>query len=242
MLLRALQEREFCRLGSSRPVPFKARLVFATNRNIEKMVSRGEFRSDLYYRINVIRIKSPALRERPEDIPIIVRSLIKQFSASLSKDVYDIEPDAIRALQAQPWHGNVRELENIVQRAMIATTAKTIRLTDLGFLASPLNAGRRLPGRAGSGKYDGAGGEMQEPQLNHESENVVYINDRAESSSFMQLLQDYRLMLAESALREHKGNKTLAARSLQISRAYLHRILRNSGTDDLDKQFAEVAV
>ena len=255
MLLRALQEREFCRLGSSRPVPFKARLVFATNRNIEEMVNRGEFRSDLYYRINVIRIKSPALRERREDIPIIVRSLIKRHSAILSKHVHDIEPNAIRALQVQLWPGNVRELENIVQRAMITTTAKTIRLSDLGLLVSPLNAVRTLPRRAGSGKSTGGGPELQEPdfrdlfdadmlepELNAESKHVVYINDRGGSSTFMQMLQDYRLMLAESALREHNGNKTLAARSLQISRAYLHRILRNAGIDGLDESFAEAAV
>jgi DNA-binding NtrC family response regulator len=255
MLLRALQEREFCRLGSTRLIPLKARVIFATNRHIEEMVNRGEFRSDLYYRINVIRINSPALRERPEDIPIIARSLIKEYSNFSSRRVDDIEPSAIRALQAQPWPGNVRELENIIQRAMIAASGTTIRLNDLGAYGKPVSAGPRgtKPGRRGklppgsselpeaesNGHPDLAVGELE---MNMESDNVVCINDGADSSSFMEMLRDYRLMLAESAIREHNGNKTLAARSLRISRAYLHRLLRNSGADDLDEDCNEAAL
>jgi DNA-binding NtrC family response regulator len=255
MLLRALQEREFCRLGSSRLIPLKARVIFATNRNIEEMVNRGEFRSDLYYRINVIRINSPALRERPEDIPIIARHLIAQYAAFLSKRVDDIEPNAIRALQAQPWPGNVRELENIIQRAMIAASGTIIRLNDLGAYGKPVSAGPRGAKLGRRGKLSAGSSELpeadsnrhpavavEELELNTESDNVVCINDGAESSSFMQMLRDYRLMLAESAIREHNGNKTLAARSLRISRAYLHRLLRNTGADDLDEECSEAAL
>jgi DNA-binding NtrC family response regulator len=254
MLLRALQEREFCRLGSSRLIPLKARVIFATNRNIEDMVNRGEFRSDLYYRINVIRINSPALRERPEDIPIIAKHLIAQYAAFLSKRVNDIEPNAIRALQAQPWPGNVRELENILQRAMIAASGTTIRLNDLGAYGKPVSAPRGAKlGKRGKLSADGSalpeadtnghpGAAAEEVEQNTESDNVVCINDGAESSSFIQMLHDYRLMLAESAIREHNGNKTLAARSLRISRAYLHRLLRNSGADDLDEECNEAAL
>jgi DNA-binding NtrC family response regulator len=255
MLLRALQEREFCRLGSSRLIPLKARVIFATNRNIEDMVNRGEFRSDLYYRINVIRINSPALRERPEDIPVIAKHLIAQYAALLSKRVDGIEPNAVRALQAQPWPGNVREMENIIQRAMIAASGTTIRLNDLGAYGKPVSAasrgaklGRRAKLSAGGSEFPEAdsnghpGVPADELEQNTDSDNIVCINDGAESSSFMEMLRDYRLMLAESAIREHNGNKTLAARSLRISRAYLHRLLRNAGADDLDEECSEAAL
>jgi DNA-binding NtrC family response regulator len=243
MLLRALQEREFCRLGSGRPIPLKARIVFATNRNIEEMVNRGEFRSDLYYRINVIRISSSALRERPEDVPVIARHLIRQYAPLLGKKVDDIEPSAIRALQANPWPGNVRELENIIQRAMISASGTTIQLSDLGAYGRPLTAAAQAgkPGKP-DGPQGGSRLDVDELELDRESDKVVCINDVAESASFMQMLRDYRLTLAESAIREHNGNKTLAARSLQISRAYLHRLLRNSGADDLDDVCTHAAV
>jgi DNA-binding NtrC family response regulator len=255
MLLRALQEREFCRLGSGRPIPLKARIVFATNRNIEEMVNRGEFRSDLYYRINVIRISSSALRERPEDVPVIARHLIRQNAPLLGKKVYDIEPNAIRALQANPWPGNVRELENIIQRAMIASSGTTIQLSDLGEYGRPPSVVPRVakpgkvdksstsgPDHPDGGPYGGSRIIVQELAGGRESDNVVCINEGGESASFMQMLRDYRLMLAESAIREHNGNKTLAARSLQISRAYLHRLLRNPGADDLDEECTQIAL
>lgn len=252
MLLRALQEREFCRLGSSRLIPLKARIIFATNRNIEEMVNRGEFRSDLYYRINVIRINSPSLRERSEDIPIISRHLLGQYSALLGKRVDDIEPNALRALQAHPWPGNVRELENIIQRAMIAASGPTIHLNDLGAYGKPVSPGLRTtkPGRPGKLSPDhsdeGSHGNeriaVEELELSPESDNVVCINNATGSASFMQMLHDYRVTLAESAIREHNGNKTLAARSLQISRAYLHRLLRSSGAEDLEDECSQAAL
>jgi len=256
MLLRALQEREFCRLGSNRLIPLKARIVFATNRNIEEMVNRGEFRADLYYRINVVRINSPALRERTEDIPIIARHLLKLHGPFLGKKVDDIEPNAIRALQANAWPGNVRELENIIQRAMISASGTTIQLSDLGAYGKPqaptlktTNPKLSKPGKFSPNGPDnsdggpgGGGRPVEELEVSQESDNVVCINDAAESASFMQMLKDYRLSIAETAIREHNGNKTLAARSLQISRAYLHRLLRNAGADDMDEECAHAAV
>ncbi len=255
MLLRALQEREFCRLGSGRLIPLKARIVFATNRNIEEMVNRGQFRSDLYYRINVVRINSSALRERPEDVPVIARHLIRQYAPLLGKKVDDIEPSAIRALQANPWPGNVRELENIIQRAMISATGSTIQLGDLGAYGRPPSIVPRVvkpakgdksstsgPDHPDGGPPSGSRITVEELELGRESDNVVCINDVAESASFMQMLRDYRLTIAETAIREHNGNKTLAARSLHISRAYLHRLLRNAGADDLDEECTQAAV
>src|SRR5579862_5596167 len=115
-LLRVLQQREFSPLGSSRLIPLRARLVFATHRDLEDMVAQGTFRQDLYYRINVMRIDAPSLREHPGDIPQIAMHFLQQYSEMYQKQVVAIEPDAMALLQDYSWPGNVRELENIIQR------------------------------------------------------------------------------------------------------------------------------
>jgi transcriptional regulator with GAF, ATPase, and Fis domain len=118
-LLRILQEQEFERLGSGRTHKVDVRLVAATNRNLVKMVARGQFRSDLYYRLNVFPILLPALRERREDIPILVTHFVKMFSRRMGKQVDSIPPETMAAFQCHSWHGNIRELQNLVERAVI---------------------------------------------------------------------------------------------------------------------------
>lgn len=194
-LLRVLQQREFSRLGSSRLIPLRARLVFATHQDLAEMVAQGKFREDLYYRINVIRIDAPPLQERPKDIPLIAMHFLRRYSDMHQTPVEDIEPAAMALLQAYSWPGNVRELENVIQRAIIVAHDEIIRVEDL-------------------------------PE-NIQAENIVDIEDYRPVGSFEQQLRDYKIKLAEAAVREHKGNKTLAARSLCISRAYLHRLIRS---------------
>jgi transcriptional regulator with GAF, ATPase, and Fis domain len=118
-LLRVLQEREFERLGSGRTHKVDVRLVAATNRNLMKMVARGQFRSDLYYRLNVFPIVLPALRERREDIPALVTHFVKLFSRRMGKQVESIPPETMAAFQWYSWPGNIRELQNLVERAVI---------------------------------------------------------------------------------------------------------------------------
>src|ERR1700723_1764353 len=118
-LLRVLQEQEFERLGSGRTHKVDVRLVAATNRNLEKMVARGQFRSDLYYRLNVFPILLPALRERREDIPALVTHFVKLFSRRMGKQVHSIPPETMSAFQSYSWPGNIRELQNLVERAVI---------------------------------------------------------------------------------------------------------------------------
>src|ERR1700719_1044839 len=118
-LLRVLQEQEFERLGSGRTHKVDVRLVAATNRNLEKMVVRGQFRSDLYYRLNVFPILLPALRERREDIPALVTHFVKMFSRRMRKPIDRISPETMAAFISYAWPGNVRELENLVERAVI---------------------------------------------------------------------------------------------------------------------------
>jgi len=126
-LLRVLQERQFTRLGSSVVVPLQARVVFATHRNLAKMVESGDFRLDLFYRINVIGIKAPPLRDHTEDIPTLARHFLAKYSVVCGKRVTDIAPTAMALLVDYPWPGNVRELENVIQRAIVLTDDETIR-------------------------------------------------------------------------------------------------------------------
>jgi formate hydrogenlyase transcriptional activator len=130
-LLRVLQEQEFERLGSGRTHKVDVRLVAATNRDLVKMVSRGQFRSDLYYRLNVFPVVLPPLRERREDIPALVTHFVKLFSRRMGKQVESVPAETMAAFQWYLWPGNIRELQNLVERAVI--------LSRDGVLPNPLH-------------------------------------------------------------------------------------------------------
>ncbi len=118
-LLRVLQEREIERLGSNTPIPIDVRLVAATNRNLEEAVELGAFREDLYYRLQVVRIHLPPLRERREDIPLLANHFLKKFAEENGRVLREISPEAIEILQSACWKGNVRELENVMESAVV---------------------------------------------------------------------------------------------------------------------------
>jgi len=118
-LLRVLQEQEFERLGSGRTHKVDVRLLAATNRNLAEMVVDSEFRSDLYYRLNVFPVHLPPLRERPEDIPALVNHFVETFSYKMGKPVGQVAPETMAAFQSYPWPGNIRELQNLIERAVI---------------------------------------------------------------------------------------------------------------------------
>jgi transcriptional regulator with GAF, ATPase, and Fis domain len=126
-ILRALQEKEFERLGSTRTMPVDVRLVAATNRNLEKMVADREFRSDLYYRLRVFPITIPSLRERREDIPLLVRYFVVKHARRMNKQIESIPPDVMRILTKWDWPGNIRELENFIERAVILSKGPALR-------------------------------------------------------------------------------------------------------------------
>jgi formate hydrogenlyase transcriptional activator len=132
-LLRALQEREFERLGNSRTMKVDIRLVAATNRDLDKMVANHEFRSDLYYRLNVFPIRIPPLRERPEDIPLLVRYFAQKYAQRMEKEIESSPATAVKKLTRWHWPGNIRELENFIERAVILTRGATLEvpLTEL---------------------------------------------------------------------------------------------------------------
>jgi DNA-binding NtrC family response regulator len=127
-LLRVIQEGEFERLGSSRTLKVDVRVIAATNRNLEVEVRAGRFRQDLYYRLSVYPLSVPPLRERQEDIPLLVRSFAQKFSKKLGKPIETISQKTLHALQQYDWPGNVRELENMIERAVITTQDRTLRV------------------------------------------------------------------------------------------------------------------
>jgi len=143
-LLRVLEERQFERLGSSTPIRIDTRIIAATHRNLEQRIREGTFREDLFYRLNVFPIVVPPLRERVEDIPILVWHFIDQFSASFGRRFESIPADNMAALQAYSWPGNIRELRNVVERAMILSTGAklTIALPESSAAAAQTPSGR----------------------------------------------------------------------------------------------------
>jgi len=127
-LLRALQEREFERLGSTRTQRVDVRLVAATNRDLEKMIENREFRSDLYYRLNVFPIRIPPLRERPEDIPLLIRYFTQKYARRMEKQIESIPAGVMKKLSSWHWPGNIRELENFIERSVILTPGPALRV------------------------------------------------------------------------------------------------------------------
>jgi DNA-binding NtrC family response regulator len=198
-LLRVLQEREFSRLGTSQLVPLNARLLFATHRDLAGMVEEGTFRQDLYYRVNVMCIQSPPLREHPDDIPQMAQHFLEEYSRLYQKPVSRITSAAMASLLEYDWPGNVRELENAVQSAIILSDEDAIKPQHL-------------------------------PQ-NMRQTDLPFQGDSLPGLSFEEQMQDYKMKLAHKAIRDCNGNKTLAARSLNISRTYLHRLIRGAGED-----------
>jgi DNA-binding NtrC family response regulator len=193
-LLRVLQQREFSRLGTNKLIPLKAHVLFATHRNLPRMVEEGAFRQDLFYRVNVMRINVPPLRERTEDIPILAGHFLNQYAAAYRKPVREIRSNAMALLLEYDWPGNVRELENAIQSAVILAEGDSIEAENLP--------------------------EILQPRALMSSDTQML------SGSFEDQLREYKTTLAKRAVHECNGNKTLAARNLSISRAYLHRLIR----------------
>ncbi len=138
-LLRVLESKKFVRVGGNKEIQSDFRVICATNRNLKKMVDEGSFREDLYYRLNVVNILIPPLRERIEDIPMLVNHFIRKYCTSMSRDVVNIEPAALKRLEQYDFPGNVRELENMVERAIVIGNGKEIRMKDLPFTTAGSN-------------------------------------------------------------------------------------------------------
>lgn len=130
-LLRVLESKSFVRVGGNKEISSDFRVICATNRDLKEMVKGGTFREDLYYRLNVVNIRIPPLRERPGDVPMLVNHFIKKYCTSMSRDMISIEPAAMKHLESFEYPGNVRELENMIERSIVVGNGKVISLKDL---------------------------------------------------------------------------------------------------------------
>src|SRR5579875_1941263 len=190
-LLRVLQEKQYYRVGGTEPIPIDVRILSATNRDLEKMVEEGLFREDLYYRLNVVTIPIPPLRDRKEDIPELVQLFLKEFSIKYQKPVPAIAPEVMVAFMHYPWNGNIRQLRNIIERAMIFTDDNEIKL-------------EQLPKELFAKNHSNL---LIETELPEEDEKTRIMN----------------------ALKQTYGNKSAAAKILNISRVTLYNKMRKYG-------------
>ncbi len=209
-LLRALQESEFERVGGIKTIRVDVRLVAATNRELRKLIAAGTFREDLFYRLNVVPIRLPALRERAGDIPLLVEHFLVKFNDRLKKHVVGVDPDALDVLSSYSWPGNIRELENVVERAVLFCDAQKLRLVDL-----PLEVrGAPLPATVPVTDADLQAALASEGGL---KEHVKVAMNRLERE------------LVGRALQQTSGNVTHAARLLKISRKGLQLKMKELG-------------
>jgi len=221
-LMRVLQERTLTRLGGKETIPVDVRVIAATHRNLENDIRSGQFREDLYYRLSVVVISLPPLRDRREDIPELVRYFLHRHSAELQVDHPSIHDSAMELLQSQPWPGNVRELENVIRKVLLLARGYTISVDHVRSTAS----------------QPGAAHETSRRTLREQSDELLAAARRGE-------LQDARARLLEAAEREifsraieqAEGNQAKAARWLGVSRLTMREKLiqfgLHPGTDTL---------
>ncbi len=191
-LLRVLQEKEFERVGGTQTIKTDMRLVAATNRSLPELVARGEFREDLYYRLAVVTVEIPPLRERREDIPLLARLFLQKFAQDAGRDLDDFDPDAMAIIESNRWPGNIRELSNVVERAVIMSTGRMIFAEDL-----PAHLTPESPVRQGQAASSWQGKSMRE------------------------IIKDTECEIIRAALRRNKGNRMKTARDLDMSRRAL---------------------
>jgi DNA-binding NtrC family response regulator len=199
-LLRVLQEKEFTRVGGNTPIKVDVRIITATNRNLETLVKEGKFREDLYYRLDVLKLRLPPLREHLEDIPLYVHHFLAKHNETFGKNLSGLSDDALHFLQKHEWKGNVRELENVVQRAMLTASGTRIEVSDLEFL-------------------DKGAGETPHP-YNATEGLEAYVKSLTEQAERQIILK---------TLNETNWNRTEAAEKLKISRKTLFNKMQQYG-------------
>jgi len=211
-LLRALQESEFERVGGIKTIRVDVRLVAATNSDLKKEIAQGNFREDLYYRLNVVPIHLPPLRERAGDTLLLARHFIEKFNARLGKQIGSIEEEAERALEGYEWPGNIRELENVIERAVLFCDAAVLRAVD-------------LPPELREGRPQASASAVSTPSPGDGlKEQVKAAMSRLERE------------LIVHALEQTGGNVTHAARLLKISRKGLQLKMKELGLRERDER------
>ncbi len=205
-LLRVLEEGEVRAVGSTEQKKINVRFIAATNQDLAEKVRRNEFRKDLFFRLNVMVLKVPPLRERPEDIPLLAKHFVEQYAEEFGKQVDDVQPAAVTDLVAYPWPGNVRELRNVIERAVML--AKGHRLTRQEF--SGLLQGGDAMGAAADEDY------LQLPYAKAKEKVLEVFNRR----------------YIDAKLKAHQGNVTHAANASGLPRSYFHEIMKRYGKNE----------
>jgi len=209
-LLRALQEKEVRPVGATHRVPIKARIVAATNRDLAAMVEKGTFRKDLFYRLNVVNLRLPSLRDRREDIPLLAAHFLDRISREHGTK-FTLSDEALRTMMRHDWPGNVRELENSVERACTMSSGPVLQLGDLPTQLQQEGLDARRAATAAAG-VNGSGGEHAAPEL--------------------ETLADLEREAILGAIRTLNGDKLKAAKLLGIGKTTLYRKLKEYGIAD----------
>jgi DNA-binding NtrC family response regulator len=207
-LLRLLQEGEFKVVGDTRIRRVDVRFIAATHQNLLEKIRRGEFREDLYYRLNVINIQLPPLRARATDIPLLAHHFLRKYSALNHKPVHAIDDSAMAQLGRYSWPGNIRELENVIERGVILTRHDTLQSGDLSLPGPPVAAPTPPPGTCRADIFTMPFKEAKD-----------------------RLLEDFQAQYIRQALSRHAGNVSQTARELGVKRQYLHRLMRETNLD-----------
>jgi len=206
-LLRVLQEREITPIGDTRPSPIDIRLIVASNRNLRTMVAHGDFREDLYFRLNIIPVELPPLRERDGDLPLLAGHFIRKFSQKTGKDVHGLSPGALALLQRYPFPGNVRELENLMERAVVLAGSGLIEPADLELY---------LPGEMP---------ELEEGYVPRTTEELKELKREVRERAVQPLERAFVL----EALRRNDWNVTHAAEAVGMLRPNFQALLKKQG-------------
>jgi two-component system response regulator AtoC len=201
-LLRVLEESKVRRVGETKARPIDVRFIAATHRDLETMVGEGEFRSDLYHRLDVIKLRIPPLRERPEDIPLLAETQIKRFNASYRTTIEGVTPEAMKLLMAYEWEGNIRELKNVIESGIVQESGSMLS-------AEALPRKVREPGPA------------RPMQGGHADELWI----PPDMNSIKQVCKEVEFQLIKRVLKQTGGNKSAAAKILEISlRALIYKV------------------
>jgi DNA-binding NtrC family response regulator len=237
-LLRAIQESEFERVGGIKTIKVDVRLITATNRDLEQEIARGNFRDDLYYRLNVVPLQIPPLRKRRGDIPLLVRHIIKRFNERLKKNVAGIADDALAALEGHSWPGNIRELENVLERTILFSTGDRIARADLpeelGSAASGPVAAPAAAIAASAPRGEPTPIPTPDPDDLDDDDAPSVAGDTSLKEIVRAETSRVERELIAKALNETGGNVTQAAKLLKISRKSLQMKMKELGLRDTE--------
>ena len=203
-LLRAIQESEFERVGGIRTIRVDVRLITATNRDLMSEVQAGHFREDLFYRLNVVPIKLPALRERDDDIPLLTQHILTKFSKRLGQTVRQIEIEALNALRSYGWPGNIRELENVLERTLLFSENNPIKISDLPVEFLQAASGETI-----------------------DSARLVPDGETDLKEAVRRITRRIERQMIEGVLKDTEGNVTQGAKRLGISRKSLQTKMKD---------------